>query len=167
MDVKFWHVGRDANTEADKLANEALDGRVVRGHSASGAIDYWNRIAPTIPAARSLASRLHIDIPNPDTIGIKTTLMYPVRRLVIAGQDTPSNLRLLLGPTWEEDAKHIWESSRLQALCGSSVEAPEFIAKLKVDDNRVPLAPRPPSAQEREKMKEYKAMFAPSKSSAR
>jgi len=84
------------------------------------AMIYWNETAHTIPEARVLAVQIGLDIPQ----GIfchyadapKRLLGYPTRQLVISREDTPSNMNLLLGPTWEVDAAgvhQIWRNAVL------------------------------------------------------
>lgn len=84
----------------------------------TAALVYWNETAHTIPEADVLAVRIGLDIPQ----GIfchyadapKRLLRYPVRQLVISKEATPSNMKLLLGPTWEVDA-----AGMLQIWCNA------------------------------------------------
>ena len=64
------------------------------------AFKYVNNEAPTDPRAKALAKRLNIDLSEraarkPGGEG----LTYYIRRLIMTGQDTEENLRLLFGPS--------------------------------------------------------------------
>ena len=61
----------------------------------SGAWQYWNHEAHTKPEACALATRLGLEIPQ----GRAYAMTYPMRRLIVTGEDTPENKAILFGPT--------------------------------------------------------------------
>ena len=39
--------------------------------------------------------------------GFKAGLMYPLRPLIISGEDTPANMATLFGPTWANETNGV------------------------------------------------------------
>lgn len=71
--------------------------------NASG---YWKTIAPSSAAARTLADSLSLKFSGEK--GYISGLEYPIRRLILTGEDTPENFTTLLGPTWETEGNLIY-----------------------------------------------------------
>lgn len=65
------------------------------------AFEYWTHIAYKKPEARALATRLGLDVPQGTMQGYKCGLIYPMRRLVISGEDSSANMAILFGSSWE------------------------------------------------------------------
>ncbi|KAL8688050.1 MAG: hypothetical protein Q9218_005939 [Villophora microphyllina] len=84
--------------------------------SPNSSFQYWNEKAYKDPAATALADRLGLDIPHDTMCGFKSGLMYPMRRLVIAGEDTPENMKALFGPKWKDDTASIHQECRHMVL---------------------------------------------------
>ena len=80
---------------------------------------YWNHDAHTDAEACVLAERLGLHIPSGtlhEKDAYRSLLCYPLRRLIISGEDTPANKALLLGPTWEADTADLHQIYRLEVL---------------------------------------------------
>ena len=84
---------------------------------------YWTQKTHTDPSARALASRLNLDLPQGKSNGFKCGLMYPMRRLILTGEDNSENKRLLFGPTWEGNTKAIHHICRIDILLESTLVA--------------------------------------------
>ena len=63
--------------------------------------DYWLHSVHKNAEAQQLASRLQIQLPHGEMSGFKSGMMYPMRRLVVAGEDNSANFALLFGPDWD------------------------------------------------------------------
>jgi len=87
---------------------------------------YWNCYAPFSPAARKLAKLLYMDLPASSERGF-VGLMPPIRRLVIAGQDTAENMNICFGRTWEADVKETWEKCRIGLLYSPPAGSPSYM----------------------------------------
>ncbi|KAK8009102.1 hypothetical protein PG991_011653 [Apiospora marii] len=66
--------------------------------SAYKAQQYWVYEAHKREEACDLARQLNLGLPSGSPGGNECDIMYPLHRLVITGQDTTPNLRLLFGP---------------------------------------------------------------------
>ena len=77
------------------------------------AIRYWTEEAYKNPRAKSLAKRHAIRIPRNTDQGFRSNPLYPMRRLVLKGEDTPQNLALFFGPTWCQDTLYYHWVSRM------------------------------------------------------
>lgn len=64
---------------------------------------YWNYSAQLKQSAWILTGKIDTKFPVQVSSVFVRTVMHPLYRLVVTGQDTPDNMALLLGPTWEED----------------------------------------------------------------
>lgn len=76
---------------------------------------------------------------------------HPIRRLIITGTDTPTNLVLLLGTRWRETAQQLYDDQRLVALLCPAVGSPNYAYYRRFDrlDRVAPYKrPRLPSAAE-------------------
>lgn len=80
----------------------------MRGFDA--AHDFWLNQAHIDADAKALANRLRLELPGGKVVfGMVGGLMYPVRRLVVTGEDTPANFRTLFGPGWESCIPDVWK----------------------------------------------------------
>lgn len=113
------------------------------------AFNYWTHIAYTKPEARALATRLGLDIPERTMSGFKCGLMYPMRRLVIAGEDTPANMEILFGPTWQAQ-RDIHKECRVYILTSPLEGSPAALVSVHMDEGNTTWKPRPPSVEEEE-----------------
>ncbi|KAL9004422.1 MAG: hypothetical protein Q9188_002760 [Gyalolechia gomerana] len=75
--------------------------------------------------AVDLAKRLGLDIPIAGTQGFKFSIKYPMRRLVITGEDTPENKELFFGPNWEAETKELHYECRVEVLLAQGNPPPE------------------------------------------
>ncbi|KAL8804725.1 MAG: hypothetical protein Q9182_002417 [Xanthomendoza sp. 2 TL-2023] len=108
---------------------------------------YWNHVAQTKPEAQSLAQRLQLDFPTSPN-DLQSTLMYPIRRLVVTGEDTPENLTLLLGPLWEYHVGQCRHKARLEVLVCPPPGSPLSVSFKDHDRGSPPWTPRPANAKE-------------------
>ncbi|MCJ1245313.1 hypothetical protein MMC30_002517 [Trapelia coarctata] len=132
------------------------------------AFDYWRTTAFSSPLARALASQLNLDLFDPSTTRysiygldgpcFKGGLMYPVRRLVVTGQDTPENMVILFGPKWEADVKQIWKHCRMEVFSPPPVGLKEHQRARELDQGAPGWMPRLPSAEEEAELKKLADM---------
>lgn len=133
----------------------------LRSDSFAGSHRYWTAVAHSQPAAQALAERLGLSLIQPDagTVGMKSGLIYPIRRLVVTGEDTPENMEILLGPEWE-GCRRVWDECRMTVLATQGPDAlpdsPTTAAKAStaviLDEGTTKFAPRPPSTKEEAKL---------------
>ncbi|KAF4635192.1 hypothetical protein G7Y89_g2901 [Cudoniella acicularis] len=120
-------------------------------------LDYWNNTAHTSPEARALASSINLTLPQN---GVNESgLMMPMRRLIIAGKDTPENLQLLLGPKWKEE-QSIYEEYRLEVLLQPPRGSPSYALTASYDDGVPTPSLQPATAEESEKIQAVRDMQA-------
>lgn len=90
-------------------------------------LSYWNDTAHKKSDTRALAARLGLQLPDGLAPGIESGLMYPMRRLIIAGEDTPekqsSSVRAILG------SKHC-AATKTDSSTGSDVSAAGIVWSL-------------------------------------
>jgi hypothetical protein len=60
---------------------------------------YWLNTVHTKPEAGGSRARLQLHMPRGEMHGFKAGLVYPMRRLIISGEDTLANVATLFGPT--------------------------------------------------------------------
>ena len=124
-----------------------------------GSWGYWIGNCHKDPAAVALAERLGLDLPRNDAMGMKGGLMYPMRRLVIAGEDTPPNMRLLFGPTWNSDNKRlsvqdVHKDIRKNVLMCPPSQSPAGMVDSFLDEGyNGPWRPRGASAEEEQEVR--------------
>lgn len=123
-------------------------------HPANDAHDFWLNHAHNDPAARALADRLNLCLPAGQPFGLQALLVYPIRRLVVAGEDSPENMRTLLGEKWELATRKRWEEVRAEVL----VTPARRRSSSSEDDGEVEWNPRPPSEREIVKIAEVKQL---------
>jgi hypothetical protein len=111
------------------------------------AMKYWVETAPTKPEAQALATRLGLEFPDGFT-GFKAGMMYPMRRLIVSGEDTPANMLLLFGPTWEADTTRTHEDARRTVLLSPPPGSPSHTMAGFMDQGLVSWRPRPANAEE-------------------
>lgn len=112
---------------------------------------YWNTVAPTNAEAQALAKSIGLSFPT-GRHNITQGIGYPLRRLVVTGQDALENIRLLLGPQWADDEG--WDNTRIQVLMGAPPEgSPAFTMAQYTDHGCPQWTPRAPSPEEEETLK--------------
>ncbi|KAK3356726.1 hypothetical protein B0T25DRAFT_138465 [Lasiosphaeria hispida] len=114
---------------------------------------YYNTKASTDPDARALIKSLHIES-HPARGG----LALPLRRLVLAGQDTPKNMQLLYGPQWESSMKKDHEEARIQCLLDPPPGSPSHVLNAWMDDASIVRSLRPATEAEQQRVKEIREM---------
>jgi hypothetical protein len=119
---------------------------------------YWVHTTATNPSAISLARRLRLDLPKGDLYGFKAGMMYPMRRLVTTGEDTPENMATLFGPTWEKDVKKLHGDCRIEVLLCPPPGSPSHAVATHLDQGSPMWTPRPPSEEEEKKIKQVREM---------
>ncbi|MCJ1465209.1 hypothetical protein MMC07_003825 [Pseudocyphellaria aurata] len=118
---------------------------------------YWNNVAPTKPDAQALATRLDLDFPS-SYYGFKAGLEYPVRRLIITGEDTQANYALLLGPLWENEGDIIKRTRIAVLLSPPPLGSPNHTTAIFLDEGSPYRNPRPSTADEQAEMAKYREM---------
>ncbi|KAK1529633.1 acyl-CoA dehydrogenase domain-containing protein [Colletotrichum paranaense] len=116
------------------------------------AYNYYNNVARTSEEGQALLRSLNID-----PISVRPGMELPLRRLVIAGKDTPGYLRILFGPTFASEKKEL-ERVRLEVLIDPPRGSPMYV-KQDLDDagTKPPTrALRPASEAELETLKEVR-----------
>ncbi|KAL8656038.1 MAG: hypothetical protein Q9210_000526 [Variospora velana] len=121
---------------------------------------YWNRIAPTKPGAQALAAELGLNTPaaGHSMTGFKSGILYPIRRLLITGTDTPANYTTLLGPLWNIKAADAIKQTRVEVLLCPPPGSPAYTASMHMDAGAPRYAPRGPSTEEEAELNEVRNM---------
>ena len=70
-----------------------------------------------------------------------------LRRLVIAGKDTPENLRLIFGPGWQNIFSE-WKKARMTILLDAPVGSPDYKYKIEYDEKSLVPSSRPATEME-------------------
>ncbi|KAM7202691.1 hypothetical protein V8F33_002617 [Rhypophila sp. PSN 637] len=86
------------------------------------------------------------------------TSLLPLRRLILTGQDTPENLRLLFGPDYEKTLKKEYEDTRLEYLLDPPSRSPSRLPYGSMDDPSLGRCLRPVTEAENKKVKEVRDM---------
>ncbi|KAL9588600.1 MAG: hypothetical protein Q9203_002585 [Teloschistes exilis] len=83
--------------------------------------------------------------------GFKAGLMYPIRRLVITGEDSPANMKLLFGPKWKADTAKIHRDCRHMVLASAPADGSPMQAMAGfMDEGCRGWNPRPATEEEKE-----------------
>ncbi|KAK1469742.1 acyl-CoA dehydrogenase domain-containing protein [Colletotrichum melonis] len=116
------------------------------------AYNYYNNVARKSEEGQALLRSLNID-----PISVRPGMELPLRRLVIAGKDTPEYLRSLFGPTFASEKKEL-ERVRLEVLIDPSRGSPMYVEQDLDDAGTKPptRALRPASEAELETLKEVR-----------
>lgn len=109
---------------------------------------YWNYVAITKPEAQTLASRLGLDFPAGLQDAPKSGLIYPIRRLITTGEDTPTNYTTLLGPLWSTKTRSIIKETRIQVLLCPPPGSPDHKLSEHLDAGSPRWTPRASNAEE-------------------
>ncbi|ORY63895.1 uncharacterized protein BCR38DRAFT_433388 [Pseudomassariella vexata] len=161
-----------ANTNAD-VSETTRNSRKKGGLRARNAalqdvmrpVEFWLNQAHKNADARSLANELGLIFPNGDPYGFKAGLVYPIRRLVITGRDTPENFRILFG---QDAIPDVHAQTRKEVLMSFYVEdgSPSQMLNSFLDEGCPCWAPRPANAieqeeilRQREKSREFAAIM--------
>ncbi|KAH6845738.1 hypothetical protein B0I37DRAFT_447581 [Chaetomium sp. MPI-CAGE-AT-0009] len=112
--------------------------------------DYYEMKAPTDPAARALMSSLRLE-GHPNRGG--TAL--PLHRLILTGQDTPENMRLLFGPQYEKTLKKDHEEARIECLLDPPPGSPWHVLNYMNNPSLV-RSLRPATEAEKQKVEEVR-----------
>ncbi|KAK0659434.1 hypothetical protein QBC41DRAFT_287127 [Cercophora samala] len=127
---------------------------VCRAPGAAPSIDahdYYNTKAPADPQARALMTSLRLE-GHPNSRG--TAL--PLYRLVLTGQDTPENMRLLFGPQYESTLKSDHENTRVECLLDPPPGSPSHVMNSYMNDPSVVRSLRPATEAEQQKVDEVR-----------
>ncbi|KAI3542614.1 hypothetical protein CSPX01_06819 [Colletotrichum filicis] len=116
------------------------------------AYNYYNNVARKSEEGQALLRSLNID-----PISVRPGMELPLRRLVIAGKDTPEYLRILFGPTFASEKKEL-ERVRLEVLIDPPRGSPMYVQQDLDDAGTKPptRALRPASEAELETLKEVR-----------
>ncbi|KAK0647174.1 hypothetical protein B0T16DRAFT_329764 [Cercophora newfieldiana] len=124
--------------------------------AALDARDYYRKKAPTDPAACALMSSLRLPDGHPN--GGETSL--PLHRLILTGQDTPDNMRLLFGPQYERTLQDDHETARTEFLLDPPPGSPWHALTASMHDPSLARSLRPATDAEKQKVEEVREMQA-------
>ena len=111
---------------------------------------YWLQ-AYTRPEAQALASRLGLELPRENTYGFRSGTKYPIRRLIITGEDTPDNMAIFFGPTWKADMERVHRDARIDILLDAPPGSPSHMEAHAMDQGYTgPRKPLEATAEEME-----------------
>lgn len=82
-----------------------------------------------------------------------------MRRLVLAGKDTPKNIELIYGPSWAAE-QSLWDETRIEVLLKPPPGSPSYAMSSSVDIGAPAQTPRPASAEETIQIQEVRDMQA-------
>ena len=83
---------------------------------------------------------------------------YPIRRLILTGEDNPTNLALLLGPLWETKASDTVKKTRIDVLLCPPPGSPSHTMAQHWDVGAPHWTPRAPSAEEEAELTKVRDM---------
>ncbi|OHE97096.1 hypothetical protein CORC01_07537 [Colletotrichum orchidophilum] len=115
--------------------------------------NYYNNVARKSPDGQSLLRSLHVD-----PITTNGGLELPLRRLIVAGKDTPENMRILFGPTFLSDMKGDQARLRIEVLLDPPRGSPMYAQQAYDDAGSEALvrSVRPPSQAEEKTLREVR-----------
>ena len=87
-------------------------------------------------------------------------IRYPVRRLIITGEDNDANLQILLGPLWDAKQGDIVKKTRIEVLLCPPRGSPNHKVSEHFDVGSPRWTPRAPNAKEQAEMDKVKGMQA-------
>ncbi|KAG6368943.1 hypothetical protein INS49_003161 [Diaporthe citri] len=111
---------------------------------------HWVYEAHQQKEARALGDKLGLSFPNGSAGGPESDFMYPIRRLVVTGQDTPSNMRLLFGTSSISNMTPYHEARRLVLI--DELSGVSSSAAGNLDQGCPYWSPRPASREETEEI---------------
>ncbi|KAJ0162667.1 hypothetical protein CTA2_4206 [Colletotrichum tanaceti] len=161
---KAWYHSQDCQRKhwkehkPDCLANRP--GRVsdspfpdpLSRFAANGAYEYYNDVARKSPEARSLLLSLRLDPASSEGTA------KPLKRLVLTGQDSPENIRLLFGPNAPKSMAEDHAEARIEALLDPPPGSPAYVMSAYNNDTDIPRSPRPATEAEHKKLRDIREM---------
>jgi len=116
-------------------------------------MQFWLHQAHKNADARALADSLGLELPRGDPYGFKAGLKYPIRRLVLTGNDTPENFRILFGV---DNVPRIHAETRKEVLMGFATQkgSPSDVMAGFLDEGCPAFSPRPANETEQEEIRE-------------
>ncbi|KAK1992388.1 hypothetical protein LX36DRAFT_588524 [Colletotrichum falcatum] len=113
---------------------------------------YYNQVARRSPDAQQLLRALRLDPASTEGMA------KPLRRLILAGQDSPENIQRLFGPGSLGAMKQEHESARIEVLLDPPRGSPSYNMNAFSDDPSLPRSVRPPTEDEQQKIQEVRDM---------
>lgn len=118
INVEFWKVESEETGFAAALAESTFPKKVVKlpGHVC---YDYFVSKGAKLYEVKRMAKEMHLELPKKETTGNRANVKYPLRRLVLTGNDTDENMELFFGPKWNDAEKGIgglWRQTRRSVL---------------------------------------------------
>ncbi|KAK7186162.1 hypothetical protein DPSP01_000769 [Paraphaeosphaeria sporulosa] len=124
--------------------------------SSVDAHKFYNTVAHQSTEAKALAATLNLELPT-SAAALEGT-MKPLRRLVITGKDTATNMQLLFGPQWRDSLLKSYDEVRAQVLLNPPRGSPAYVMAANLDNGAPAWSPRPPSESEQRKVDEVRRM---------
>ncbi|EXF80221.1 hypothetical protein CFIO01_11419 [Colletotrichum fioriniae PJ7] len=155
---KAWYHSQDCQRSHWKkhkgicVANRPVPAPSTTSLRMDPTFNFYNNIARKSPEGQALLRSLNI---NPITV--RPGMDLPLRRLIIAGKDTPENLRILFGPTCLSEKKE-HERIRLEVLIDPCCGSPLYMEQFFDDTGTKPptRAVRPPTDAEKKTLTEVR-----------
>lgn len=100
----------------------------------------------------------------PDHPSLATNLLiadigrYPIRRLIVTGEDNPDNLTTVLGPVREPVGSKLVKETRIDVLLCPPPGSPNHAVSEHLDAGSPRWTPRPPNAEEEAELGKVKDM---------
>lgn len=152
-DVKLLRCSGCNEIEYCSKACQKSDWKVHKALCKIDPINYWTVITPRSFDAKALAADVGLKLGSGG-------LVYPIRRLVATGKDSPENFRKLLGWNGKDEIKATHQRVRREVLLRPPRGSPSWkLAQgLQLDENCPEWTPRPASAAEEKEIQEIRDM---------
>ncbi|ORY56421.1 uncharacterized protein BCR38DRAFT_414572 [Pseudomassariella vexata] len=115
---------------------------------------HWVYEAHLNEEARALAESLNLNLPQGSPGGLESSLLYPLRRLIVTGQDTLGNMQLLFGVTTVPDL-HAEAREIVLVDSAAHMNVPSAPIAGSLDDGCPYWAPRPASPEEEDEIRRH------------
>ena len=83
---------------------------------------------------------------------------YPIRRLIVVGEDNSANFTTLLGPLWKSVEEELIKKTRIDVLLCPPPGSPNHAVSEHLDAGSPRWTPRAPNAEEEFEISKVKAM---------
>jgi hypothetical protein len=155
---QYWMYKAHTQTEAVALASRLnLDIPQGMTYGFKGGLGY--AIFPLICSGAAnfltLTPPLH---PLTSTNTLWSSGSYPIRRLVVTGEDNPTNFAILFGPQWEIGMADLWGKTRIEVLLCPRSGSPAHMMAGAYDEGCPVWRPRGPSEEEDEVLRRVAGM---------
>ena len=174
---KAWYCSQECQkAHWKKHKPECVANRPGKTNGAAPVVDshkYYNTMAHKSVDAKALAALLNLELPSSASahegymyvfflIATEMSLTHahrkPLRRLVLTGKDTATNMHLLFGPNWRKDLLKSYDEVRAEVLLSPPRGSPAYVLAADLDKGAPDWSPRPPSEAEQRNIEEVRKM---------